>query len=166
WIFRVVDSKVRRQVERRLFLDNYKGSTDLLTAYVYPPLVWVSVLASTRLRIHPNAITILSIVLAFVAVPLFATAHWISGFLCAYGMSVLDSVDGKLARLTLTDSKAGDVMDHGLDLVHPPFWYWAWGQGLLLGGAAASIADWALWLNVFYVLDRLVLGVARWRLKH
>ena len=166
WIFRVVDGKVRRQVERRLFLDNYKGSTDLLTAYVYPPLVWVSVLASTRLRIHPNAITILSIVLAFVAVPLFATAHWIPGFLCAYGMSVLDSVDGKLARLTLTDSKSGDVMDHGLDLVHPPFWYWAWGHGLLLTGAAASIASWALWLNVFYVADRLVLGVARWRLKH
>lgn len=166
WVFRVVDSKLRRQVERQLFLDNYKGSTDLLTAYVYPPLVWVSVLGCTRLRIHPNAITILSIVLAFAAVPLFATAHWIPGFLCAYAMSVLDSVDGKLARLTLTDSKSGDVMDHGLDLVHPPFWYWAWGHGLLLGGADASITDWALWLNVFYVLDRLVLGVARWRLKH
>ncbi len=166
WIFRVVDRKVRRTVERRLFLDNYKGSTDLLTAHVYPPLVWVSVLACTRTRIHPNLVTILSILLAAAAVPLFASAHWLYGFLCAYAMSVLDSVDGKLARLTLTDSKLGNVLDHGLDLVHPPFWYYAWAQGLIADGASASIADWALWLNVFYVLDRLVLGVARWRLKH
>jgi phosphatidylglycerophosphate synthase len=166
WIFRVVDRKVRRTVERQLFLDNYKGSTDLLTAYVYPPLVWVSVLGCTRTRIHPNVVTILSIVLAAAAVPLFAGAHWVSGFLCAYAMSVLDSVDGKLARLTLTDSKLGNVLDHGLDLVHPPFWYYAWAQGLIVDGASASMADWALWLNIFYVLDRLVLGVARWRLKH
>jgi len=166
WLFAVNDAKSRHAVERRLFLDNYKGSTDLLTAYVYPPLVWQAVRLCTRLRIHPNAVTIFSILLTAAAVPLFATAHWLAGFLCAFAMSVLDSVDGKLARLTLTDSKLGDVLDHGLDLVHPPFWYWAWGHGLLLAGAHHSVADWALWLNVCYVLDRLVLGVARWRLKH
>jgi phosphatidylglycerophosphate synthase len=166
WLFAVNDAKSRYTVERRLFLDNYKGSTDLLTAYVYPPLVWQAVRLCTRCRIHPNAVTLFSILLTAAAVPLFATAHWLAGFLCAYAMSVLDSVDGKLARLTLTDSKLGDVLDHGLDLVHPPFWYWAWGHGLLLDGAHPSVTDWALWLNVCYVLDRLVLGVARFRLKH
>ncbi len=24
----------------------------------------------------------------------------------------------------------GDVLDHGLDLLHPPFWYLAWGLGV------------------------------------
>jgi hypothetical protein len=43
WLFAVNDAKSRYTVERRLFLDNYKGSTDLLTAYVYPPLVWQAV---------------------------------------------------------------------------------------------------------------------------
>jgi phosphatidylglycerophosphate synthase len=45
-------------------------------------------------------------------------------------MTFLDTVDGKLARVTLTSSRIGDVLDHGLDLLHPPFWYLAWGIGL------------------------------------
>jgi phosphatidylglycerophosphate synthase len=164
WLFRVDDAATRNAVERRLFLDNYKGSTDLLTAYVYPPLVWPLVRLCARLRIHPNAVTLLSVLLAIAAVPLFAQAEWLAGFACAYVMSVLDSVDGKLARLTLTDSNVGNVMDHGLDLLHPPFWYWAWAQGLVLQGAAWELATLAALLNIAYVLDRVVLGVARRRL--
>ena len=44
---------------------------------------------------------------------------------------ILDTVDGKLARTTLTSSKFGDIFDHGIDLIHPPFWYWAWIEGLM-----------------------------------
>ena len=43
-------------------------------------------------------------------------------------MTFLDTVDGKLARVTLTSSPFGNVLDHSLDLIHPPFWYWAWGH--------------------------------------
>jgi phosphatidylglycerophosphate synthase len=164
WLFRVDDAATRNAVERRLFLDNYKGSTDLLTAYVYPPLVWPLVRLCARLRIHPNAVTALSVVLAIAAVPLFAQAEWLAGFACAYVMSVLDSVDGKLARLTLTDSQLGNVMDHGLDLLHPPFWYWAWAEGLVRQGGASELTTLAALLNMVYVLDRFVLGVARRRL--
>ena len=78
----------------------------------------------------PRPSLALSIVLAFAAVPLWWNGEWLAGFLCAYAMSVLDSVDGKLARLTLTSSSIGNVLDHGLDIVHPPFWYWAWAWGL------------------------------------
>lgn len=45
-------------------------------------------------------------------------------------MTFLDTVDGKLARVTVTSSRFGDVMDHGLDIIHPPLWYLAWGLGL------------------------------------
>lgn len=166
WMYRVDEPAVRRDVERRLFLDNYKGSTDLLTAYVYPPLVWPAVRLCSVLRVHPNVVTVLSILLAFIAVPLFARGDWLAGFACAYVMSVLDSVDGKVARLTFTDSSIGNVLDHGLDLVHPPFWYWAWGHGLIAGGASPWVAEVAVALNVVYVLDRIVLGVARRRLGH
>ena len=43
---------------------------------------------------------------------------------------VLDTVDGKLARCTGQSSKWGNIFDHGVDLVHPPFWWWAWAEGL------------------------------------
>jgi phosphatidylglycerophosphate synthase len=45
-------------------------------------------------------------------------------------MTLLDTVDGKLARVTVASSKFGHVLDHGVDIVHPPFWYLAWGLGL------------------------------------
>jgi phosphatidylglycerophosphate synthase len=69
-------------------------------------------------------------------------------------MTFLDTVDGKLARVTLTSSRLGDVLDHGLDLLHPPFWYLAWGLGLPEGHGVAT----ALVVGG-YVLGRLLEGV-------
>ncbi len=161
----VPDAAVARQIERRLFLANYKGSTDFLTKWVYPPLVWVLVKLCTRRQIHPNWITLLSIVLAFAAVPAFAAGWWWAGLGMGYLMSVLDSVDGKVARVTLTDSPIGNVLDHGLDIVHPPLWYAAWAWGLGARGPDDPLAIAMLWLFAFYVADRLVLMVAKARFK-
>ncbi|MBY0468214.1 MAG: CDP-alcohol phosphatidyltransferase family protein [Burkholderiaceae bacterium] len=164
WLYAVRTPEDRRRLERKMFWDNYKGSTDLLTRYVYPPLVWQLVRLCVRLHVHPNTVTVLSIVLAVLAVPLFAAGDFFIGFVCAYGMSVLDSVDGKLARLTLTDSPIGNVLDHGLDQVHPPFWYFAFALGLGAHAPDDPLYQAALWLIAFYVLDRLALGVAKRRL--
>lgn len=169
YLFSVANPAERKTVERFLFWSNYKGSTDFFTKYVYPPLVWAMVPPLARARVHPNTVTAISILLTVLAVPLFATGHFWWGFACAYGMSVLDSVDGKLARLTFTDSAIGNVLDHGLDIVHPPFWYFGWAIGLL-GGWAAT--DWsqplwqAAWVMLgLYVLDRLILAVYRAKYK-
>jgi len=127
--------------------------------------VWPSVQLCTRYGITPNMVTIVSIILAFAAVPLFAQGDFFWGFVCAYGMSVLDSVDGKVARLTLTDSKIGNVLDHGLDQVHPPFWYFAWAWGLGAHQSTDLLYQAAVWLIIFYIADRLVLAVAKRRLR-
>src|SRR6185369_4728674 len=49
-------------------------------------------------------------------------------------MCFLDTVDGKLARVTLRSTPFGNIFDHGIDLIHPPFWYWAWYEGLMARG--------------------------------
>lgn len=165
YLFRIDDAAAQARVERFLFDSNYKGSTDFFTKYVYPPLVWRLVRPLARARIHPNWVTLLSIVLTFAAVPLFADGWFLSGLVLAYAMSVLDSVDGKLARLTFTDSALGNLMDHGLDIVHPPLWYLAWAWGLSGGDAGSAVFAAAIWMTVFYVLDRLVLMVYRARFK-
>ncbi len=54
-------------------------------------------------------------------------------------MTFLDTVDGKLARVTLTSSQLGNVLDHGLDLVHPPFWWYAWGVGIQAATGPATL---------------------------
>jgi len=159
YLFRIANAEECAKVERFLFWSNYKGSTDFFTKYVYPPLVWLLVRPLARAHVHPNWVTIVSIALTFAAIPLFAGGHFLAGFLCAYGMSVLDSVDGKLARLTFTDSKIGNVLDHGLDLVHPPFWYCAWAYGLSNGDVWSPVFLASLLMLVLYVIDRLILKV-------
>jgi phosphatidylglycerophosphate synthase len=161
YLFRIETEERAAKIERFLFWSNYKGSTDLFTRYVYPPLVWIMVGPLARLRVHPNWVTLVSILLALGAIPLWATGHFIIGFVMAYAMSVLDSVDGKLARLTFTDSVLGNYMDHGLDMVHPPLWYVAWAYGLGIGaeGWHSPLGESAIAIVVLYVIDRLVLKI-------
>ena len=163
YLFQVTDTRTRDEAERFLFWSNYKGSTDLFTKYVYPPLVWLMVRPLASWRVHPNAVTAISIILTFIAVPLFAQAYWVSGFACAFGMSVLDSVDGKLARLTFRSSQLGDWLDHGLDIIHPPLWYAAWAWALGNGDTNSLVFSSAIWMTVVYILDRVVAAAFSWR---
>ncbi|MDH3212663.1 MAG: CDP-alcohol phosphatidyltransferase family protein [Myxococcales bacterium] len=155
YLIRIPDAASRDRAEHFLFWSNYKGSTDFLTKHVYPPFVWRAVRPLARRRVHPNWVTSISWVATFAAVPLFATGAWIPGLLLAYLMSVFDSVDGKLARLTFTSTKVGEALDHGLDIVHPPVWYMAWGWWLGNGDVASAPFQASLWMFGFYVMDRL-----------
>lgn len=159
YLFRIPDDPGRAQAEHFLFWSNYKGSTDFFTKYVYPPLVWRMVRPLARWRVHPNVVTIISVLLTFAAVPLYANEYWLAGFLCSYGMSVLDSVDGKLARLTFTASRVGNFLDHGTDLIHPPLWYFGWAWALGNGDPSSTIFQATIGMTVFYILDRIVTRV-------
>jgi phosphatidylglycerophosphate synthase len=163
YLFRITGAESRDRAERFLFWSNYKGSTDFLTKYVYPPLVWAFVHPLARRRVHPNWVTGFNWLLAFAVVPLFAAGAWVSGLLLAYLMSVLDSVDGKLARLTYKSSNFGEFLDHGLDIVHPPVWYMAWAWALGGGDVSSGPFRASLWLLAFYVLDRAAAGIFRER---
>src|SRR3546814_15546925 len=78
----------------------------------------------------PNMVTAIGALLCVVATVAFWYGHYWWGMAAGLVFMVLDTVDGKLARCTITSSKWGDVFDHGIDLVHPPFWWYAWGVGL------------------------------------
>ncbi len=159
YLFRVTNEQQQADAEHFLFWSNYKGSTDFFTKYVYPPLVWRMVQPLARWRVHPNVVTIVSVILTFLAVPLYANAYWLAGFLCSYGMSVLDSVDGKLARLTFTSSRVGNFLDHGTDLIHPPLWYFGWAWALGNGDPSSTIFRATIGMTIVYILDRIVTRV-------
>jgi phosphatidylglycerophosphate synthase len=75
---------------------------------------------------------------------------------------VLDTVDGKLARCTGQSSKWGNVFDHGLDLVHPPFWWWAWANGLNYhGDPFEPVYEWLIIAAIVggYVVQRVIEGI-------
>jgi phosphatidylglycerophosphate synthase len=163
YLFRVLDDESRRRAERFLFWSNYKGSTDFMTKYVYPPLVWWMVRPLARWRVHPNWVTSASILCTFAAIPFFARGQWVTGLVLAYVMSVLDSVDGKLARTTFRFSAVGNVLDHGLDLIHPPLWYMAWAWSLGGGRSDSTIFAVSLLWTAWYVIDRIIAQVFKRR---
>ena len=120
----------RQLLEQELFSGSYKGVTDLVTKWVWPlPARWATKIC-TVLRLKPNHVTLFSLVLAVLAGYAFWQGEFACGLALGWFMTFLDTVDGKLARVTLTSSRFGDLLDHGLDLVHPPFWYLAWGVGV------------------------------------
>ncbi len=163
YLFRVSDQPARSRVERFMFWSNYKGSTDFMTKHVWPPLVWILVRPLAKWRVHPNWVTSVDIAATFIAIPFWMEGWWATGFLLAYLMSLLDSVDGKLARLTFTYSKLGEILDHGLDLVHPPFWYLAWAFGLSGGDTGSAVFQASIWMFWLYIADRLCAPVFKWR---
>ncbi len=118
------------RIEERTFAASYKGSTDLVTKWLWPRPALAATRVLARWHTHPNTVTAASWLLAILAFWLFAEGAFGAGLLAAWLMTFLDTVDGKLARVTLTSSRIGHVFDHGLDLAHPPFWWFAWGFGL------------------------------------
>lgn len=149
-------------VERLLFDGSYKGVTDLVTKYVWPAPALVVTRWCARHGVSPNLVTWISLGCVVLATVLFWNGWFVAGLAAAWMMCFLDTVDGKLARCTLTSTKLGDVFDHGIDLLHPPFWYYAWFAGL--GVAVATPLSWALWVVILgYIGGRLQEGLFIWR---
>jgi phosphatidylglycerophosphate synthase len=159
------DSMPAVAIERRMFDGAYKGVTDFVTKRVWPwPAFHITRLCA-RSGISPNMVTAVSLMLVLLAMWLFWQGSFALGLVCAWGMCFLDTVDGKLARVTLRSSPFGNVFDHGIDLIHPPFWYWAWYHGLV--AANYGIADSLLTLSLLvvivgYVGGRLQEGLFSW----
>ncbi len=87
----------------------------------------------------------------------FARGAFGLGLCAAWLMTFLDTVDGKLARVTLQSSRIGHVLDHGLDILHPPVWWGAWAIGLA-GAASGWTTPAALIVIGGYVAGRLLEG--------
>jgi phosphatidylglycerophosphate synthase len=149
--------------ERRMFMGTYKGATDIITKHLWPVPAFHATRWLAPRGVTPNMVTSVAAALTALAFILFWQGYFAVGLLAAWAMTFLDTVDGKLARTTLTSSKWGDVFDHGIDLVHPPFWYWAWAIGL-----TASEINWSsqlFWwvigiILAGYVLQRAIEGIA------
>ena len=163
-LLRALDNADPAAVERALFDSSYKGVTDLVTKYVWPVPALAVTRRCARRGITPNLVTWVSFGFVILATLLFWHGWFVAGAVAAWLMCFLDTVDGKLARCTLTSSKLGNVFDHGIDLLHPPFWYYAWFTGL--GIALASNLEWALWVVVLgYIAGRLQEGLFIWRFE-
>lgn len=120
--------------ERAAYDASYKGVTDILTLYLWRRLAFYLTRWAAQAGLTPNMVTAAGAVLCVAAFFLFLNGWYWTGVLAGFAFMVLDTVDGKLARCTGQSSYWGNIFDHGIDLVHPPFWWWAWAEGLAAYG--------------------------------
>ena len=141
-------------VERKLFASVYKGVTDIVTKYAWPePAFWLT-RGAAALGVSPNAVTFVGFVFTIVAGWQFYVGNLLEGLVVAWGMTLLDTVDGKLARVTLTSSPLGNLLDHGNDLIHPPLWWLCLANGISLVDPGHS---W-VWPSCWVILGTYVAG--------
>ncbi|MGB9499249.1 MAG: CDP-alcohol phosphatidyltransferase family protein [Dissulfuribacterales bacterium] len=153
-----VTSSNYHELEQHLFNSSYKGITDLITKWAWPlPARWGTRICASY-GIRPNHVTTVSLVLVILAAVFFRHGLFGWGLLAGWIMTFLDTVDGKLARVTVTSSRFGHLFDHLIDLIHPPVWYVVWGLGL---GVSHIYKPWLslnliLWLIIGgYIIGRL-----------
>lgn len=157
-----LDAADPEPVERAAYDAAYKGVTDVLTLYLWRRPAFYLTRWAAQAGLSPNMVTSVGFVLCVLAFWLFWRGHYWPGVLAGFAFMVLDTVDGKLARCTGQSSKWGNVFDHGVDLVHPPFWWWAWAHGLDAYGTPLEPVYEAmlLWAVIGgYVVQRAIEGL-------
>ena len=156
------------QVERAAYDASYKGVTDALTLYLWRKPAFHLTRWAAQAGLTPNMVTMVGALLCVLAFYLFWNGHYWLGVLSGFAFMVLDTVDGKLARCTGTSSWWGNIFDHGIDLIHPPFWWWAWLHGLDAYGRSLEPVYAGNVLGVIvigYVAQRAIEGIFMRRFK-
>jgi phosphatidylglycerophosphate synthase len=148
--------------ERAAYDASYKGVTDLLTLYLWRHLAFHLTRWAARAGMSPNMVTAAGAILCVAAFFLFWNGWYWTGIAAGFGFMVLDTVDGKLARCTGQSSHWGNIFDHGIDLIHPPFWWWAWAEGLKAFGRPLEPVYELLIIGAIifgYVVQRIIEGL-------
>ena len=146
-----------------LLLDYIQRRTLELPAQYFDPFfenLIVRRLAPTA--ITANQVTLVTTVLGFAVAGLYLTGWLRLGVLLAIFVEVLDGVDGKLARITRTTSKAGEY-EHILDFFYENSWWLALGRFLSRNGSPFAWTA-ALTMVAFDLTDNVVYSIAdvRW----
>lgn len=127
-LFQIVTEQTRLvELENKMYAMTFKGSMDFIATYLYrtPVRAMVRFLAPTE--VSPNFITFLSIMCSVTAVPAFAFGWLGTGVSLGFLFIVLDSLDGKLARLTVRLSPAAGHWDRKTSTPAVALWSVAWG---------------------------------------
>jgi phosphatidylglycerophosphate synthase len=156
-----LDAADADRAERAYYDASYKGVTDVLTLYLWRKPAFYLTRWAAEAGVTPNMVTAVGALFCVAAFWLFWIGHYWPGIAAGFIFMVLDTVDGKLARCTGSSSPWGNIFDHGIDLIHPPFWWWAWAHGLAAYGQPLEpvYATMVLWAIIGgYVAQRIIEG--------
>jgi len=146
------------ELEDHLYGRSYKGITDLVTKWFWPRPAKHAVAVCAHLGLTPNMVTIIGVALVIYAGFAFYQGDYWLGLAASWFMTFLDTVDGKLARVTIKSSRIGHVLDHGMDIVHPPFTYMLWGMSLSGPIFGFLLEELYWWIFAGYIGGRFIEG--------
>jgi phosphatidylglycerophosphate synthase len=129
-LLELITEQRKNELENMLYGNAYRGVTDLVTKFVFPRPARRLVHLCARLGLTPNMVTTIGFGLVVLVCYLFYEGHYAAGLAAGWAMTLLDTVDGKLARVTIRSSRFGHLYDHLIDLGHPPIWYAYWSASL------------------------------------
>ena len=130
-----------------------KGTLDWPAWYIHRPIENWIVKHICNLPITPNQVTVVTGLLGFYIMYLFATGSMAWGLAGALIVGILDGVDGKLARTKMQQTKIGEL-EHLVDKVVEYGWYFA------IAGFLSTTYGYAPWvmataLVLFHLADEI-----------
>lgn len=148
------------RLERLMYHRTFKGVIDAVARYGYYHLVrWIT-RGLSRTSLTPNLFTVLSVVAVWATVPCFAAGRFGLGVAVAWVGVLLDSVDGKLARLRLHLSESMGAFEHLAAMPGLGLWYAATGWHLsgsqLLTTQPMALVTWGF--LAAFLADKAVTG--------
>jgi phosphatidylglycerophosphate synthase len=145
----------KRSAERVILESAQKGTLDI-PALVHAPIETFIVSKLCKTPITPNQLTVISNIVAWCATILFAIGHLGWGIAVALAVGVLDGLDGKLARVKLETSKAGEL-EHFFDVLFENSWWIAIAYHLHVSGKLPN----AFWFLALLLIAEVFAGLAR-----
>ncbi len=158
-ITRIVSKDQIPEIENTMYANTFKGTLELVAVYGYRIPVRELTKLFARTPITPNHVTAAALICSFGAIPFLALGWLWTGILMAAGFIIFDSLDGKLARMTIRLSKAADRFDHLTSTPTRSAWYLAMGWHLSNGNLLDGTGLFALVYAAMPYVDKLT-GVA------
>lgn len=101
-----------RRIENELYEKTFKGGMEVIAVYGYRIPVRELTRFFSGTIITPNMVTAVATICKIGAIPFFFFGYLFTGLLLAFAFIILDSLDGKLARMTFRFSDTADKVDH------------------------------------------------------
>lgn len=147
------DSELRT-IENIMYTNSFKGTMEFVAVYGYRIPVRELTRLAAKTPITPNLVTAAAQICSFGAIPFLAFGWLWTGLLMTAGFIIFDSLDGKLARMTIRLSKVADRFDHLTSTPTRSAWYLAIGWYLMNGNLFSGVGLFGLLYGVMPYADK------------
>ena len=109
--------------------DDGRGA-DLLATYVWRRPAAALAGGAERAGLVPGQLLLIGVVLCAAPFFLWRSGWYWTGIAAALAFLLIETVADEAARRSGRLPRWASLVEQGLDVIHPPLWWWAWAEGL------------------------------------